>query len=325
MTNLLVDTCVWLDVAKNHEQHSLLNVIEELCEAGTLTLIVPTVVIAEFQKHKQRLIKESGQSVVSNLKRAQEVILKHGRKGQAKSLTRLLSNVDFQTPIVVAASQDAVKRIEKLFGRGLIVEATDKIKLAAAQRGIDSKAPFHKTKNSMNDAIIIETYISQMANSKGQRFMFVTHNKNDFSDKNEKLPHPDLGRFFSKIKSQYHIKLSEAMRRIDPSFVTESMLRSEVAYELRSLDEILKYENVFYEKRWYDRHKAISMRIAEGKIEGHSKDELNPIGDAFAKRIEKKHGIDNLGPWSDFDWGMLAGKHSALRWVLGDEWDMLDT
>lgn len=44
-----------------------------------------------------------------------------------------------------------------------------------------------------------------------------------------------------------------------------------------------------------------------------------------AKKVEKKWGKKNLGPYTDFDWGMINGKLSALRWVLGEEWDMLDT
>lgn len=44
-----------------------------------------------------------------------------------------------------------------------------------------------------------------------------------------------------------------------------------------------------------------------------------------ANKIEKKFGKKKLGPYDDFEWGMLNGKLSAIRWVLGDEWDMLDS
>lgn len=43
------------------------------------------------------------------------------------------------------------------------------------------------------------------------------------------------------------------------------------------------------------------------------------------KKAEEEFGITELGPWSDFEWGMVNGKLSAIRWVLGDEWDMPDT
>jgi hypothetical protein len=44
-----------------------------------------------------------------------------------------------------------------------------------------------------------------------------------------------------------------------------------------------------------------------------------------AAEIEARYPLADLGPYTDFEWGMLSGKLSALRWVQGFEWDMLDT
>jgi hypothetical protein len=41
-------------------------------------------------------------------------------------------------------------------------------------------------------------------------------------------------------------------------------------------------------------------------------------------RIRAKYGDDDVRA-DPFALGMLSGKLSALRWVLGDEWDNLDT
>lgn len=43
------------------------------------------------------------------------------------------------------------------------------------------------------------------------------------------------------------------------------------------------------------------------------------------ERVIQQYGEENLGPYSDFEWGMLNGKLSALRWVMGEDWDELYT
>jgi len=44
-----------------------------------------------------------------------------------------------------------------------------------------------------------------------------------------------------------------------------------------------------------------------------------------AKKAERTLGAGNYGPWTDFEWGMINGKLSALRWMLGEDWDELYT
>jgi hypothetical protein len=53
-------------------------------------------------------------------------------------------------------------------------------------------------------------------------------------------------------------------------------------------------------------------------------DEEDP-GRKARERLEKKYGAENLLPEDDWEFGYWNGKLAALRWVLGSEWDFLDT
>lgn len=88
--------------------------------------------------------------------------------------------------------------------------------------------------------------------------------------------------------------------------------------EPRNYDEIREAEEELFDRIWYDR--SLSHETDVDDV-----DALLRIAGPGRARVEAKYGVESLGPYSDFDWGMLNGKLSALRWVLGAEWDFLDT
>ena len=345
MFNVLIDTCVWLDLAQDQKQTPLLLVVENMVEAGRLRLLVPRIMFEEFRKNRTRVAKTSARSLATQFQQVKEAVNKAGGdEKRKKELLAQLDNVNHRIPIIGGAAEGALKRIEKLLKSVTIIETSESIMLRAADRALHRKGPcHHENKNSIADAIVIETYLDAIKakSSAGQRFAFVTHNKADFSlaSGNQKSPHEDIATQFSKIKSMYFINLAECLRRIDPSMVTELMWEQSWSQEPRGLSELLNAEDLLFHQVWYNRHWNLRSRIQEGEVKLVDKETYPRKPGApetcqkdvwagalrAAKRVENKYGKKNLGPWDDFDWGMINGKLSAIRWMLGDEWDMLDT
>lgn len=94
---------------------------------------------------------------------------------------------------------------------------------------------------------------------------------------------------------------------------------------MRPEGQIHEAAEEFFEKVWWNRHQNWLVRIESGEepLKENQKTILE-TAKKKAKEIEDKYGRDNLG-WDDFEWGMVNGKLSALRWVGGSEWDELDT
>jgi hypothetical protein len=77
-------------------------------------------------------------------------------------------------------------------------------------------------------------------------------------------------------------------------------------------------------KVWYVRKLILREKIERGEHDPLSP-ELGEHVQAAMRAIEERYGPENVGPWDDWGWGFVHGKLSALRWVLGSEWDFLDT
>lgn len=91
---------------------------------------------------------------------------------------------------------------------------------------------------------------------------------------------------------------------------------------LRKVSEILSAESELAVRLWYGR------KPADDDIDSYGwADDLKAELLETKRLVEEQYGADELARdvESDWNWGYLSGRISALRWVLGEDWGMLDS
>lgn len=331
----MLDTCVLLDISTNRKDLPIVSALEELTQSGTVKLIVADLVITEFNRNKDDVADKTRKRLSQEFKAVKRVVSEFG--GEQKELAvEVLNEVNMKLPLLSEANHTTISRVEKLIKESIQIEVTDKVKIAAADRAISKRAPFHISKNSMADAVIIEQFSEFMLENQSDdhSFFFVTHNHNDFSDKDHRLPHEDFNEIFQESNVFYFNNTPSVLNLIDSNILEDIEFEENYMDETRGLQEILSSMDELVDKVWYNRHCNRSYKIKNGEIcivPKGTKDYGNDVihEDIWkgalksAKRVEEKY--EDTGPWSDFEWGMINGKLSALRWVLGEDWDELYT
>jgi hypothetical protein len=93
-------------------------------------------------------------------------------------------------------------------------------------------------------------------------------------------------------------------------------------YVTRPDEQIHKAGRLYFEKLWYYRCYLHQVDQFERGLTPCVDDKA----EAAAEKLRQEFGRAELeGPYTDVEWGMILGKVSALGWVMGEEWDSLDT
>jgi hypothetical protein len=144
----------------------------------------------------------------------------------------------------------------------------------------------------------------------------------------KRLPQEDLAEHFAVDGSNYWLGvdgLDSALLEALGDEYQELLDESDFRDEPRRLDEIVDAESERSIAFDTTDHCPMSTGLRTQATSLSAKRHAD-IASPARRRIEDRFGgLDNLGPYTDFEWGMLNGKLSALRWVLGSEWDFLDT
>ena len=94
--------------------------------------------------------------------------------------------------------------------------------------------------------------------------------------------------------------------------------------DMRLQPEVLEAEQEYFDRLWYYRSTRGDAGGPDDPVDTYDPKLRQQVLAARA-RIEAQYGKQTLQPLDAFDLGMISGKLSALRWVIGDEWDFLDT
>jgi hypothetical protein len=221
----LIDTCIWLDLAIDPVADEIATSLEQLLDSTHLSLVVPAIIEEEFDRHKD----DCAEKLALRLsKRVQETFKYVQQFGDPAGKTELLAALEqFKNRIaqVECAADMMIQRIEIMLRHpeNKRIPHSSRLYELAARRGCEKIAPFIENKNSVADAVILESFLEFHAMQEGEEgctFSFVTANKSDFCGlKDKRNPHPALGEPFTSGKVRFSINIAEELNTLSKTIL----------------------------------------------------------------------------------------------------------
>jgi hypothetical protein len=161
MLRLLVDTSVWLELAKLRDGQRLIVPVRVLVSQGKLELLVPSLILEEFARNRPRAEASVTASVHERFRLLRNDLREYGGHERDQWMEEMTHRV----PLVSAMTLQNFRCPPRSNSSISRTEPSEADRLRVIQRALDKRAPFHRNKNSVADGLLIELYCSAVNGS----------------------------------------------------------------------------------------------------------------------------------------------------------------
>jgi hypothetical protein len=223
MVNLILDTQIWIYLAKGFNQDTkikdeeahflMVKWILEKIEAKKCRIFSNYIIKIEWKRNKmvcnERIVSLERQ--ITNKKNE----LKNKRKSlNYLELAKEFRKTEKEIKEKISKNKNHIQTIDKILANSIDIRIDDKHKLMAVDLAIDKRPPFHNKKNSVADAIIFLSTVDYFYYDDEfciNDTIFIS-NDTDFSEskKNKKF-HPELARMLSDKPIIFETNLAKAL------------------------------------------------------------------------------------------------------------------
>jgi hypothetical protein len=239
MYHLIIDTCVWIDLCKNFPE--VRRKISDLIEQEKVRLLLPQIIIDEWNRHKHKIVDSKQASIHSMIKNARSLsqYLEHNKADKLRTILDELHEED----VAEESALKEIEAVENLFAHPSTIRPplTEKIKARAADLALANKAPF-QDKNSMADALIVLSSAEYILQKDLNNPIFVSINTKDFSSSAHKTEiHEDLKEIFDECKMRYFANIGQTINEIETDLISvESVNEIEEAIQFQTIQSVLE-------------------------------------------------------------------------------------
>jgi PIN domain len=255
MHYLLLDTNTWIYLANGTEPVRLLTFIKEEVDAGNIRVLLPDIIINEWDRNKESTVKVGTLKYFNEATESLERISKLlGDKGERNVFSFLLDEPDEKDYFkdvydklrskreeIEEAIHENIKLIDELFAHvsTIVIQTKQEVMVKAGETALKKEPPFLK-KNSFADAVIFFSFIDYVKANAMEGAFFITYNTDDFCEKKEgkKTLHKNMAAYIEDVKAGFYTIVGEALNTIK-----EDILSKEEIELIRLQQEEARYED----------------------------------------------------------------------------------